>query len=168
VHLELGPWIPCWLARLGIVGCGAAAVLLLHPALFGVVVLAAMLVVLAVYTNAVTGIAFAGLLVVLWLLSPPAGWPAAAGLVAVGTAAWMLAGTLSDLGLRTRIELAALLGLLRRYVIVQVISQLLLAGALLLGSLQLTGPVVAVATLCCAVAIALTGWLVLPRLSGRD
>jgi hypothetical protein len=168
VHLELGPRIPCWVARLGIVAFGVAAVLLLRPAIFGVVVLAAVLVVVTIQTNAVTGAAFSGLLLVFWLLSPPAGWPAAGGLVAVGTAVWMTAGVLSGLGPRTQIELAALLPLLRRFVVVQIITQLLLAGALLLGSLQLTGPVVAVAALCCAAAIAVTGWLALPRLSGRD
>lgn len=165
VHVDLAPWIPCWVARLCAVGLGVAAIVALQPATFPAVVLAAALVLVAVRTSTVTATTFCGLLGVFWLLGAETSWPTDAGLIAIAIAGWMLSGTLSGLGPATRIELGVFQRPFGRYLVIQVVTQPLLAGAVLLRSLEPGGALIAVVTLCCAAAVAAAGWWVLPRLS---
>lgn len=165
VDLDLRRSIPGWLVRLVTIGAGVATLVVLHPPIFGLVLLIVMLIVMAVYTAAVTGLVFCGLAGLTLLLGSVEGWPTEAVVIALGTATWMLAGLVSGLGPRARIEVAAVAPTLWRYLIIQAITQLLLAGTRVLESLQLGGPVAAVAAVCCGAGIAAAGWLVLPRLS---
>lgn len=167
VVLDLGAWVPGWMARLVSVALGTAAVLVLHPAPFATVLLGVALALLAIRPNAITGAAFCGLTGLIWLMAPPTTWPTDAALIALGAATWMLAAPLSGLSARTRIEVAALLPSLWRYLIIQAISQLLLAGGLLLGSLHLSGSTVTIVAVCCGAGIAAAGWLAVPHLSTK-
>lgn len=167
VDLDLRRSVPGWLVRLVTLGIGVATLLVLHPPIFGLVVLLASLLVLAVYTAAITGLVYCGLVGLTLLLGSALAWPAEAAVIALGTATWMLAGMMSGLGPRARIEVAAILPTLWRYLIIQAITQLLLAGTRALQSLQLDGPGAAVVAVCCGAGMAAVGWLVLPRLS-RD
>jgi len=87
--------------------------------------------------------------------------------MALAPALWMLAGTIADIPLRTRVELAVFRHPLLRFVIIDLVSQLMLVGAQLLhrAAPGTGGPAIAAIVLACAVLLAVAAWLILPRLN---
>lgn len=158
--------VPAWAVRLLLVALGVTALVALQPGHLAVVVLTVVLGVLAGRPTGGTGAAWCLGCGVGWLIYPSTALgPVTFVLLAVVPAAYALASTVGRVPLLARIELAALRPALRRYLGTQLISQPLVAGAVVLRNRQLDLLPVAVAA--AAMAAVLT-WVVLPRLSGPD
>ncbi|SDT28274.1 hypothetical protein [Microlunatus soli] len=169
VEVQTGRRVSAWLLRLLGLLAGVAILIVLDPGVVAIVLLAAMLVVVAVLPTSATGAVFCAGVGFFWMITPtPALGATQFVLLALTHLTWVLAGTLAGLPLRTKIEWVALRLPLIRYVIIDLISQLLLVGAQLLrrgvgdatGSSTALGSVV----LACAVVLAIAAWLTLPRL----
>ncbi len=171
VTVELGRTVRAWWLQLVIAALGVTVILVLHPGVVAVVVICLVLAWITVRPGAAGGAIFCAALGVVWLVDPsPALSAQEFGLLALGPAVWTLAGVLTALGWRTRIELAALRPTALRWLVVQLISQPLLAGAELLRADRPAQPTVPAAVIAfgCAAGIAVAAWLILPRLSHPD
>ena len=171
VRVELGRSVRAWWLRLLVIALGVAAVVVLHPAVLAVVIIAMALALVAVRPGTTTGALFCAVLGFFWLVDPsPALSVQEFTLLALGPAVWTLGGALAGLPLRTRVELVALRPTAVRWLLMQLISQPLLAGAELLRTrrpgTEEIGP--AMITLGCAVLLAVAAWLILPRLTTGD
>lgn len=170
VQIDIGRAAPVWVLRLVAVALGVLAVIMLDPGVVGMVVCGICLLVLAVLPNPATGALFCGVLAVFWMIMPSEPFSIDQyALLALGPAVWTLAGTLSELPLRTRFELRALRTPGRRYLVVQVITQALLAAATALQSVgdRLDPVLLGVIAFACTALLAAAAWLILPRLAPR-
>lgn len=171
VELEIGRTVPAWLLRIVIIAAGVAAMIILDAGPVAMVIIGTTLAVVAVRPLAATGAVCAGAVGFFWMIVPtPAFHPGQFALIALVHLIFVLAGCAAGLPLRTRVELAALRSPLLRYLIIDVISQLLLLGAQLLRLARPGGddPAVGAIVLGCAVVLAIAAWLILPRLSRSD
>lgn len=161
--------VPNWSLRLLCLAFGVLAIIVLDPGVVAIVIISITLLLVAVRPSSLTGVIFCAALGLFWLFTPtPAYGAAQFALLALAPALWMLAGTLADLPLRTKIEIAALRRPLIRFVIIDLIAQLLLVGAQLLQHAPTGGPLAGAFVLGCAVLLAIAAWLVLPRLAPPD
>ncbi|QDP96232.1 hypothetical protein FOE78_10270 [Microlunatus elymi] len=171
VAIVTGRSVPAWSLRLLCLAFGVLAIIIIDPGVVAVVIMSLTLLLVAIRPSAVTGAIFCAALGLFWMFAPsPAHAPAQFALLALGPALWVLAGTLADLPLRTKIEFAALRRPLIRFVIIDLIAQLLLLGAQLLREHTTTGGslLAAAVVLGCAVLLAVAAWLILPRIAAPD
>jgi hypothetical protein len=171
VRIELGRSVRAWWLQLLIIALGIAAIIALHPGVVAIVLISIALAPAAIRPGTTSGAIFCAMLGVIWLIDPtPAFSVRSFALLAIGPAVWTVAGTLTGLPLRTRIELIALRPALLRWVVLQVISQPLLVGAELLAGhrpgYQALGP--ALIAFGAAVLVAVAAWLLLPRITAGD
>lgn len=171
VAVDLGRAVPAWWLQLVIAALGVGVILLLRPGVVAVVIIALTLAWVTVRPGAAAGAIFCAVLGVSWLVDPsPALSVPEFALLALGPAVWTVAGVLTGLPFRTRVELVALRPSALRWLVVQLISQPLLVGAELLrtGRPDQPAPLPAVIAFACAAGIALAAWLILPRLNTPD
>lgn len=167
VEVDTGRTLPAWMLRAGCLVAGVATMIILNPGVVPAVLLSAILLVVVLHPTAATGAVFAGGLGFFWMIMPTPDFGAGQfALLALTHLTWALSGTISALPLRTKIEWAALRPPLARFVIIDVISQLLLIGAQLLrlAAPGTGGPVAGALVLACAVVLAIAAWLIMPRL----
>jgi hypothetical protein len=170
VVIEIGPTVPAWSLRLVCVALGVLALIMLDPGIVATVIAGISLLVLVFLPNPGTGALFCGLLALFWMVmpSPPFSVDQFA-VLALGPAVWTMAGVLTDLPLRTKIELRALRIPALRYLIIQLITQALLAGATVLqaATRQADRMLAGLIAFGFAALLAAAAWWILPRFS-RD
>lgn len=170
VAVELGRTLPCWVLRAVGTLLGVVAILLLSPGIVAEVIMAITLVLFFFRSSATTGAVFCAALGLFWMLEPTAPFAAPTfALLAIGPLVWSIGGVCAGLPLRTKIEWRALKPTAIRYLIIQLITQLLLAGAQLLQlhGPPLAGPLAGLLAFAFAIAIAVAAWLILPNLTSR-
>lgn len=168
VEVDTGRTVSAWPLRLLGVLAGVAIMIILNPGVVVIVLLAVVLLVVVVHPTAATGAIFGAGVGFFWMIMPtPAFGGAQFALLALTHLVWVLSGTLAGLPLRTKIEWVALRPPLIRFVIIDLISQLLVVGAQLLrlGVPGADSPVIGAVVLACAVVLAIIAWLTLPRLN---
>lgn len=168
VEVDLGRTVPAWLLRLLLLVISAGAVVVLDPSVVAIVIIGLLAVVAVARPMSATGAVLCAAYGFFWMIdpTPPLGWQQFA-VMALAPALWMLAGVITDLPLRSRVELAVFSRPLLRFVIIDAVSQLLLVGAQLLhrAAPGTGGPAVAAVVLACAVGLAIAAWLILPHLN---
>jgi hypothetical protein len=168
VEVDLGRSVPAWLLRLLILVVSAGAIVILKPPVVSIVIIGLLAVLAAVRPLAATGAVLCAAYGFFWMIDPTPEFGAQQfALMALAPALWMLAGTIADIPLRTRVELAVFRHPLLRFVIIDLVSQLMLVGAQLLhrAAPGTGGPAIAAIVLACAVLLAVAAWLILPRLN---
>jgi hypothetical protein len=170
VLLEVGRTLPAWTLRAALLVLGAAAILLLWPGIVAVVILAALLILVVVVPGTSTGAVFCGVLGLFWMFSPsPAFSVDQIAVLAIGPLVWTIAGVITGLGLRTKVEWRVLRTPALRFLGIQVLCQVLLVGAQLLQSQgpALSAQLAGLIAFACTIAIAVGAWLILPTITGR-
>lgn len=168
VRVETGPTAPDWAYRIGCLVLGVLAIIALAPAVVLIVILSALLLVVLIRPSAATAGIFGGVLGLFWMIDPSRPNSLAQfAILALVPALWMLSGTIAELPLRTRIELAVLRTPALRYLVVQLVGQPVLIFAELLQAhrtgidTSFAGAIV----LAIVVIMAIAAWLVFPRFS---
>lgn len=170
VRVELGRSAPDWTFRLGCLVLGVLTIITLAPGVVTIVILSLLLVLVLFRPSTGTAALFCGVLGLFWMLEPsPPNSPAQVAILALAPALWMLAGVIADLPLRTRIEIAVLKVPAIRYLVLQVIGQPVLFGAVLLQAHRssLNPALAAALVLAIMVIMAVVAWLLFPRFT-RD
>lgn len=171
VRIETERSAPDWVFRAACLVFGVLAIIALHSGIVLIVIMSAMLALVLFRPSAGTAAVFCATVGLSWLIEPSAPNGVAQILVlALVPAVWVLAGVITDLPLRTRIELAVLRVPAVRYVIVQLVVQPALIGAQLLQAHRAgVGATFAGAiVLVIAVIIAAAAWLLLPRVTPEE
>ena len=169
VRIETRRSVPSWALRLLCLAFGVLAIILLDPGVVAIVIISLTLLMVAIRPSSLTGVIFGAAIGFFWMFVPsPVNGPAQVAILALAPAVWMLAGVLADLPLRTKIEISALRRPLLRFVIIDLIGQLLLVGAQLLQGAPTGGELAGAIVLGCAIPLAIAAWLILPRLAAPD
>jgi hypothetical protein len=171
VRVETGRAAPDWVFRIGCLVFGVGAIIALSPGVVLVVILSALLALVLFRPATSTGAVFCGVLGLFWTIDPTdPNSVAQVAVLALAPALWMLAGVITDLPLRTRVELAVLRVPALRYLVLQVIGQPVLVGAELLQAhrsaiaVSFAGAIV----LAVVVLMAVVAWLLFPRLTREE
>lgn len=171
VRVDTGPTAPDWAYRIGCLVLGVLTIIALAPGVVLIVILSGLLLVVLVRPSTATAGVFCGVLGLFWMIDPSRPNSLAQfAVLALAPALWMLAGTIGDLPLRARIELAVLGRPALRYLVLQLVGQPMLIMAELLQTHRagigttFAGAIVLVVV----VIMAIAAWLVFPRLHGND
>ena len=171
VRVETGPTAPDWAYRIGCLVFGVLTIIALAPGVVLIVILSALLLVVLIRPSTATAGLFCGVLGMFWMIDPSRPNSLAQfAILALAPAMWMLSGTIADLPLRARIELAVLARPALRYLVLQIVGQPVLILAELLQThragigASFAGPIV----LAIVVIMAIAAWLVFPRFSKDD
>lgn len=171
VRVESGRSAPDWALRLGCLVLGVLTIIVLAPGVVLIVILSGLLALVLFRPSTGTGAVFCGVLGLSWMIDPSV--PNSADQVAVlamGPALWMLAGVITDLPLRARIEIAVLRVPALRYLVLQLIGQASLIGAELLHANRtgINASFAASIVLAIVVIMAVAAWLLFPRVNTDD
>jgi hypothetical protein len=170
VMIDIGPTVPAWVLRLVCVAFGVLALIMLDPGIVATVIAGISLLVLLFLPNPGTGALFCGLLALFWMVTPSPPFSVDQfAILALGPAVWTMAGVLTDLPLRTKIEWRSLRIPTVRYLIIQLIGQGLLTGATVLqtATRQAEPMLTGLTAFGFAALLAAAAWWILPRFS-RD
>ena len=168
VRVETGPTAPDWVYRLGCLVFGVLTIIALAPGVVLIVILSALLLVVLIRPSTATAGVFGGVLGLFWMIDPSRPNSLAQFVIlALVPAVWLLSGTIAELPLRTRIELAVLRAPALRFLVLQIVGQpvLILAELLQARSTGIDASFAGAVVLTIVVIMAIAAWLVFPRFS---
>lgn len=171
VRVETGPVAPDWAYRIACLVFGVLTIIALAPAVVLIVILSGLLLVVLVRPSPATSGVFCGVLGLFWMIDPSRPNSLAQfAILALAPALWILSGTIADVPLRARIELAVLRAPALRYLVLQVVGQPVLIAAELLQTHRagIDTSFAAAIVLAIVVIMAIAAWLLFPRLTRED